>query len=94
MDAAVVFFHLCLQPAQFCSKGPVSAKGVFISVVWCETLDKRNLSCIKETNVEDHGGYIFSNEENLGNLNVSLAIGRKPSMWTFYLQLAHKWNVH
>ena len=45
---------------------------------------------MKETNVEDHGGYIFSNEENMGNLNVSLAIGTKPSMWTFYLQLVHK----
>ena len=55
---------------------------------------KRNLLCMKETNVEDHAGYIFSNEENLGNLNVSLAIGTKPSMWTFSLLLVHKWNVH
>ena len=55
---------------------------------------KRNLYCMKETNVEYHGGYIFSNEEILGNLNVLLAIGTKPSMWTFYLQLMHKWNVH
>ena len=55
---------------------------------------KRNLSFMKETNVEDHAGYIFSNEENFGNLNVSLAIGTKPSMWTFYLLLVHKWNVH
>ena len=55
---------------------------------------KRNLSCMKETNIEDHAGYIFSNEENLGNLNVSLAIGTKPSMCTFYLQLVRKWNVH
>ena len=49
---------------------------------------------MKETNVANHGGYIFSNEENLGNLNVPLAIGTKPSMGTFYLQLVHKWNVH
>ena len=42
---------------------------------------------MKETNVENHTGYIFSNEENLGNLNVSLAIETKSSMWTFYLQL-------
>ena len=53
---------------------------------------KRNVSCMKETNVEDHGGYII--EENLGNLNVSLAIGTKPCMWIFYLLLVHKWNVH
>ena len=74
---------LCLQPALVVRRVPSlpclrreSLSAEFGVKHWM----KRNLSCMKETNVENHAGYIFSNEENLRNLNISLAIGTMPSM--------------